>query len=229
MESLLFIALCCVALYYGGKFLRRALNIPNHLSATPPSQLPSPPPLLPPPIAPPTAATAPIKGIMRVDVTRTSMTVDVWILLSEEAKFIVQANNLQTLPVEENFDGLKEHMETFTRQYDYVDDDIDSSMGAELRNDPGALRIYKEVADQQRQQRRRGKPEAIKQEAERYKREHTVTLREYLDYPHRHVINFPYEANLYIEQLEKKYLPLIKAAIDLSSSSRHVQTKTYEL
>ncbi len=184
-----------------------------------------PPPPLPEPIRP--NSNEPIRGTMRVDVTRTDQTVDVWIQLSEEAKFIVESNSLESMPVEEHFEELKERLAEFSREYDYIQDDIDADIERQLRS-PDALRKYQEIADEGRYGAKRSKPENLKKFEEDYKRTHSVTLGQYLAYPHRHLIHAPLEANLYIEQLETKYLPPIKAAIDAASQVRQPQTKTYQ-
>src|SRR4051812_2532592 len=87
---------------------------------------PSQPDLSPPNL--PAPHTTPVKGIMRADITQTPQTVDVYITLSEQAKFLVDNNRLGSVPIEQNFEKLSEHMADFRRMlssaYDETDADI---------------------------------------------------------------------------------------------------------
>src|SRR5438105_65070 len=74
----------------------------------------SPQPILPPP-NPPAPLTTPIKGLMRVDVTQTNQTVDVYILRSEQDSFVITAQQLGDIPIEQHFEELKEHLSRYRR------------------------------------------------------------------------------------------------------------------
>ena len=67
-------------------------------------------PELPPPVLP-ERPPSPVTGIMRVDVTQTDKTVDVFLVLSEQAKFLIEKHDLAKIPIEENLDGLQAHPE----------------------------------------------------------------------------------------------------------------------
>jgi hypothetical protein len=191
-------------------------------------------PVLPIPVAP--TSSVPVTGLMRVDVTRTERTVDVFITLSEKAKYIFEKNDLRNIPVEQHFDGLKTHMEEFAADYDFhtrqgVDDPLadwqpHTSQGflqKELSKQTNELANVEWEARRQAQRKY-----ALEDETQRYKQEHTVTLAHYLANPHRQKVSNPLEANIYIDKLEKTYLPFIKSLFDVSSPIRHDQTKTYE-
>jgi hypothetical protein len=68
-------------------------------------------PTLPPANPPPPLG--PIKGMMRVDITQTNKTVDVYVALSQQSTFLVETHNLGSTPIEQNLQGLREHMAEF--------------------------------------------------------------------------------------------------------------------
>jgi hypothetical protein len=197
-------------------------------SAPPPPQKQAPVPQPPNPqisLPPPQRPEGPqtIQGTMCVDVTQTDRTVDVWIWLSEEAKFIVQQSGLLDTPIEENFEGLKAHMQEFAADYD-LETDIGIVDREPETSDPYLKAVRESVNEQAnvmyRERHRLQKREKLEEEAQHYKSMHIVTLRSYLGSPYRKLVNDLLEASTYIGRLEKEYLPRIKAIIDAASSPK---------
>jgi hypothetical protein len=184
----------------------------------------APPPSLPPPVLP-ERPPAPVQGVMRVDVTQTSKTVDVFIVLSEEAKFIVEKSGLLDTPIEQNFEGLKKHMADFADDYDFETGRTIDDPRADTTPWTTRGMIEKEISKQTTElaniqrtaARKAGRKYELEDEIERYKDENTVRLKAYLNNPYRKVVSNALEATAYINRLEKEYLPKIKSIIDASS------------
>ena len=182
-------------------------------------------PALPPPVLP-ERPPSPVTGIMRVDVTQTDKTVDVFVVLSEQSKFIVEKHDLANIPIEENLDGLqthlKEHMMRYSDDYDF-DTKVGIQDTVEYR-DPTTQAIHNEVmrdANQRfRAEREAEKKYKLREEQERetkaYITAHTVLLGRYLANPYRKIVANRLEANQFLAQLEKEYLPKIKALLESS-------------
>lgn len=180
-------------------------------------------PKLPPPVLP-ERLPSPVTGIMRVDVTQTEKTVDVFVVLSEQSKFIVEKHDLANIPIEENIDGLqahlKEHMMRYSDDYD-TDTKIGIQDTVEYRN-PNTQAMHEQVMEQANRQyraeREAEKKYKLREEQEReakyYTATHTVLLGQYLTNPYRKVVANRLEANQYLARLEKEYLPKIKALLE---------------
>lgn len=180
-------------------------------------------PKLPPPVLP-ERPPSPVTGIMRVDVTQTDKTVDVFVVLSEQSKFIVEKHDLANIPIEENLDGLQTHLREHMMRYS-DDYDFDTKVGiqdtVEYR-DPTTQAIHKEVMRDANQgfraEREAEKKYKLREEQERetkyYMAAHTVLLGQYLTNPYRKIVSNRLEANQYLAQLEKEYLPKIKALLE---------------
>jgi len=163
---------------------------------------------------------------MRVDVTQTARTVDVFIVLSEQAKHIVEHSGLLDTPIEENFEGLSEHLSEFSEDYDF-----ETQKGIPNENPPTSdpylqaareesNRLANSLYQSSRQTQRKYK---VDDEAEFYKDLHTVRLSSYLNNPYRKVVSDPLDATAYLKRLEKEYLPKIKAIIDAASPESKAQ------
>jgi hypothetical protein len=181
-----------------------------------------PKPELPPPNPPETPAT-PVKGLMRVDVTRTPQTVDVYITLSEQAQFLVNGNHLGSVPIEQNFENLTEHMATFKRRLSTAFDETDADIGNQLSG--SALDGWKKMNAEWRAEDKARQPQELEDEKQRYLERNTVFLRDYLQNPYRKVVENPLQASQYMKRLETDYLPKIKATLEGAAPSL---TKSYE-
>ena len=182
---------------------------------------PQKPDLLPP--NPPSPHTSPVKGIMRVDITQTPHTVDVYITLSEQAKFLLNNNHLGSVPIEQNFEKLSEHMADFRRLLGSAYDETDANIAGQLSGSD--LEYWKRTNAEWRAEEKARQPHEIKAEEQRYKEQNTVYLRDYLQYPYRKIVENPLQASQYLKRLETDYLPKIKATLDTAAPS---QTKSYE-
>jgi hypothetical protein len=192
--------------------------ISDHLREQEELRKPTPPPPNPAP-----NPASPLKGLMRVDVTQTINSVDVYILLSEQARFLINTHNLGAIPIEENFEDLRAHMAEFKRQLSTAFDETDANIMSEFQGDD---REYtKRLVAEWQSEDKALLPEQLRAEEERYRKRNTVYLSDYLQYPYRKVIANPVEAAAYIKRLEQEYLPRIKATIDGASPQT---TKTYE-
>jgi phage terminase Nu1 subunit (DNA packaging protein) len=179
-------------------------------------------PNLPPPNVP-SPHTSPVKGIMRVDITQTPQTVDVYITLSEQSKFLVDNNHLGSVPIEQNFEKLSEHMADFRGMLGSAYDETDANIAAQLSGD--ALEGWKKTNAQWRAEEKARQPHEIKEEEQRYKEQNTIYLRDYLQNPYRKIVDNPLQASQFLKRLETDYLPKIKATIEGAAPS---QTKSYE-
>ena len=106
-------------------------------------------PPLPPPVLP-ERPPGPVAGIMRVDVTQTDKTVDVFVVLSEQAKFVIEKHGLGKIPIEENFDGLQAHLKEHLMRYS-DDYDIDTKIGIQDRveyRDPVTQAVHVQVMEE---------------------------------------------------------------------------------
>jgi hypothetical protein len=191
---------------------------------------------LPPPVLP-EPRTDPVQGTMRVDVTQTARTVDVFIVLSDKAKQTIEANGIGDWPVEENFEGLKEYMEEFTERYD-LDTKYNTIQDPWADRDPmtsdGHLQkaisrnITQTANDMRTTERKETRRKALKHEEQSYKDSHTVRVKDYLAYPYRKAVVGKIDADLYIKRLESEYLPRIKTFVD--TGSRETRPKlSYDL
>jgi hypothetical protein len=176
---------------------------------------------LPPANAPPPLG--PVKGVMRVDITQTNKTVDVYIVLSQQSKFLVDTYHLGSAPIEQNLEGLREHMTEFKRRLLSLLDESDANYSRIMSSN--SQDIVHDITTDNRAQDKANLPALLSREEAAYKNRNTVSLQHYLQHPYRKVVKDHLDSSEYIKRLQSDYLPRIKAIIE---SSAEPQVKTLE-